>query len=144
MLADLKLYCVYLPSFSGVSHACVSTLSTSSAVLGDVCDASSYPPDVCDISSFPPLNVSTGSVSDVRGVQTTSSSGSVSTSSVSTDVRGVTNASSTNTLHSSAVSLEKYTCVQCAVVCKSKQALHMHHIRFQRKNNVGIIHNTST
>jgi len=68
----------------------------------------------------------------------------VSTSSVSTDVRGVTNASSTNTLHSSAVSLEKYTCVQCAVVCKSKQALHMHHIRFQRKNNVGIIHNTST
>ena len=135
----------------------------SSSSVSDVCGVTSARTvshsDVFDVhgvvAAASARTVSTSSVSDCTCVQCglvckskravrmhqfrvhskKSSSSTVSSISMSTDVSAVTTASSTNTVHSSAVSPENYTCVQCALVCKSKQALHMHHIRFHREKN---------
>jgi len=82
--------------------------------------------DVCDVRGV--TSAGTVSRSDVRGV---TSAGTLSRSDVS-DVRGVAAAASAHTVSTSSVS--ECTCVQCGLVCKSKQALHMHHIRFHMEN----------
>ena len=134
---------------SVVSGVGVNTQSSSSAVHTDVCDVTSESSTSTSRDLFTentaPVNVS-GSVPSTSNVSVPPCSYASVTSgvrkrknTVSADVCPVTSPSSTSTVAGCAVYSAKYRCVQCDVVCKSRQALRMHHTRVHSKNSTSTV-----